>query len=572
MKKDNQIFNIPSTWVWTTLDQIGIISSGGTPSTNQPKFWGGNIGWITPSDMSNFNGKYISKGKRSITQDGLDYSTAKLIPEKSILFSSRAPIGYVVIAKNPLATNQGFKNLIPTPSLNSDYVYYYLKSIKQLAESMASGTTFLELSASKFAQLPLPLPPLDEQLRISSKIDELFSELEIAELTILKVKRQIEIYRHSLLKNAFNGNLTGKWRTDNKSENVLQFIKDVNIYKNNLFEKRNKLWLENSVRNRKPRDFELLHRVVERDLPPIPQQWNWVNLGDICNIVRGASPRPAGDPRYFGGNIPWITVGELTKDDKIYLTSVSSYLTELGRDQSRYILKDTLLLTNSGATLGVPKITNIDGCINDGSVALLDIFDSKLKLYLYWFLKSKTSELRKNSQGAGQPNLNTEIVKNILIPLPSLSEQTQIVQEIEYRYTIIDNLSSIIRDTLLMIEGTRSSILNKAFRGQLVEQNSLEQNAEELLKQISLEKITYLEEQKRANEKRPKKLKNMEDKKTILEILIAANTSMTAKEVWIQSKHKDDIEAFYSELRDISDKILEIKKDTESLLSLRHEN
>jgi type I restriction enzyme S subunit len=103
------------------------------------------------------------------------------------------------------------------------------------------------------------------------------------------------------------------------------------------------------------------------------EAWVWATLDQVSVVVRGASPRPAGDPKYFGGSIPWITVGPLTADEQPYLRAVPETVTEEGRERSRYIEAGTLLLTNSGATLGVPKITLIGGCINDGVAALLDV-------------------------------------------------------------------------------------------------------------------------------------------------------------------------------------------------------
>ena len=138
-----------------------------------------------------------------------------------------------------------------------------------------------------------------------------------------------------------------------------------------------------------------------------PQRWHDRSVKDVAEVVRGASPRPAGDSRYFGGDVPWITVGELTKDGNKYLTTVSTFLTAAGKDRSRFVLPGTLLLSNSGATLGVPKIINIGGCINDGSVALLGI-EEPLKSYLYYVLKSKGKTqafLRRLNQGAARSQI-----------------------------------------------------------------------------------------------------------------------------------------------------------------------
>jgi type I restriction enzyme, S subunit len=123
---------LPDSWVRTTLGELGRIVSGGTPSTNLARNFDGDIPWITPADLSRYTAKYISRGRRNISQEGLENSSATLIPKGSVLFSSRAPVGYVVIAAIPLTTNQGFKNLVLTSSMSSDYVYYYLKANKKL--------------------------------------------------------------------------------------------------------------------------------------------------------------------------------------------------------------------------------------------------------------------------------------------------------------------------------------------------------------------------------------------------------------------------------------------------------
>lgn len=178
--------------------------------------------------------------------------------------------------------------------------------------------------------------------------------------------------------------------------------------------------------------------------------------------MRGASPRPAGDPKYFGGNVPWITVGPLTADLNPYLHSVPQTVTDEGRERSRYIEPDTLLLTNSGATLGVPKITLIGGCINDGVAALLDV-DYPLKLYLLYFLHTQTKKLRGVNQGAAQPNLNTNIIKSIVVPLPPLAEQERIVAEVERRLSVVDELEATVTANLQRAARLRQAILQQAF-------------------------------------------------------------------------------------------------------------
>lgn len=167
----------PHGWVKTIIADIGLVVSGGTPSTKTSKYWGDEINWITPSDLTGYTNKHISFGVKSLSREGLKNSSARLIPEGSILFSSRAPIGYVAIASSELCTNQGFKSLLPAGNISSDFIYYYFKFIKHIAERVATGTTFKEISGRAFSSLPVVLPPVNEQHRIVAKIEELFSEL-----------------------------------------------------------------------------------------------------------------------------------------------------------------------------------------------------------------------------------------------------------------------------------------------------------------------------------------------------------------------------------------------------------
>lgn len=195
----------PKNWQNLQLLDIGTIASGGTPSTKNPNNFGGEVAWITPADLTGYTDKYIYKGKRYLSKIGLKNSSATLLPKGSVLYSSRAPIGYVVIANNEIATNQGFKNLIPnTKIVNSEYVYYFLKSNKDFITSFASGTTFLEISAKRFAKVPIPVPPLAEQKRIVKKIEELFAVIDKNIQKLEHTQQALIQYRQSVLNSYLN--------------------------------------------------------------------------------------------------------------------------------------------------------------------------------------------------------------------------------------------------------------------------------------------------------------------------------------------------------------------------------
>lgn len=162
----------------------------------------------------------------------------------------------------------------------------------------------------------------------------------------------------------------------------------------------------------------------------LPKDWKYYQLKDISEIVRGSSPRPAGSPKYFNGNfLPWITVAEVTSNSKMYLDSTRTALTNEGAKHTRILESGTLILTNSGATLGVPKITKIEAGANDGIAAFLSIKPNYSKKFLYYFLQSKTKYFRERlAPGVGQPNLNTELIGTVDFLCPSLPEQKKIAE------------------------------------------------------------------------------------------------------------------------------------------------
>lgn len=177
-------FNIPISWTFVRLKHISTIIGGGTPKTNVSEYWNGDIPWLTPADFSGYEDMYISGGERYITSKGLNSSPAQLLPINTILYSSRAPIGYVAIAKNIVSTNQGFKSIVPFNTDMSIYLYYCLKTRTDNIVMRATGTTFKEISGSEMGETVIPLPPLKEQERICKKILELSSEISSIEKSL----------------------------------------------------------------------------------------------------------------------------------------------------------------------------------------------------------------------------------------------------------------------------------------------------------------------------------------------------------------------------------------------------
>lgn len=168
-----------SEWKKVKLSELGEIVGGATPSTKREEYYNGKIPWLTPKDLSGYGSRYISKGERSITQEGLNSCSAKILPKVSVLFTSRAPIGYVAIAENEICTNQGFKSIIPNKNTDPLFLFYLLKHNKQRIEAMGSGTTFKEVSGSVMKNIEVDVPEYAEQKCISAilaSIDNLIEQ------------------------------------------------------------------------------------------------------------------------------------------------------------------------------------------------------------------------------------------------------------------------------------------------------------------------------------------------------------------------------------------------------------
>ena len=182
---DSEIpFDLPESWMFARLKHIGEVIGGGTPKTNIDEYWDGNIPWLTPADLSSYEDVYILTGARTITELGLKSSSAQMLPKNSILYSSRAPIGYIAIAANPISTNQGFKSVVPYDFAMSPYLYYCLKARTSDIIQRATGTTFKEISGSEMAETIIPLPPINEQQRILGKATQLLEVLSAIEKSL----------------------------------------------------------------------------------------------------------------------------------------------------------------------------------------------------------------------------------------------------------------------------------------------------------------------------------------------------------------------------------------------------
>ena len=192
-------------WKTCTIADIGTVVGGATPSTKKiENYENGNIAWVTPKDLAGFSGRFISHGERNITEIGLKSCSTQIMPKHSVLFSSRAPIGYVAIANNELCTNQGFKSVVPNENTDYMFLYYLLRYNKEKIENMGSGTTFKEVSGNTMRGIEVTVPEsIEDQKKIASILSTIDDKIERNEAINCNLQEQAQaIYQYMIVENA----------------------------------------------------------------------------------------------------------------------------------------------------------------------------------------------------------------------------------------------------------------------------------------------------------------------------------------------------------------------------------
>ena len=390
-------------WKEVTLSEIGTIVGGATPSTKNTSFYDGNIPWLTPKDLSVNSNKYILRGERNITEAGFKSCSCKMLPKGSVLFSSRAPIGYVAITANDMCTNQGFKSVIPNEETDSEFLYYLLKYNKDNIASQGSGTTFAEVSGKTMKEIEVMVPKeTDDQRRIASILSSLDRKIELNN----KINADLEEMAQAIFKNWFV---------------------DFEPFKDGKF--------------------------VDSELGMIPEGWKVGSLGDMGTIVCGKTPSKA-NSNYYGGDIPFIKIPDM--HGKVFVESSEDRLTEQGSlSQIKKLIPPYSLMVSCIATVGLVSINTKPSHTNQQINTIIPHNKSAL-FYLYQYIKNN-EELLKNMGRGGTTtlNVNTKSFSNIRLFIPSDIALLQFHQIVEGLFKKIElNMQesrtlSTLRDTLL---------------------------------------------------------------------------------------------------------------------------
>ena len=194
--------NADPEWAIGTISDLGAVVGGSTPSKAKPEYYTETgIAWITPKDLSINKSKFISHGEKDITKLGLKNSSATIMPEGTVLFSSRAPIGYIAVAAGEVTTNQGFKSIVPKPEIGTAFVYYFLKHNLPIIEGMASGSTFKEVSGNTMKGVHAVIPDTDTIARFNDFCTPIFAQQRILE----EQNQSLAVLRDNLLPKLMSG-------------------------------------------------------------------------------------------------------------------------------------------------------------------------------------------------------------------------------------------------------------------------------------------------------------------------------------------------------------------------------
>ena len=488
---ENQI-NLPNGWTTATISDVCVaVASGGTPSRAISDYFGGSIVWLTPTEIPKERIAIMSDSKEKITKKGLDKSSAKIIPKGTVLLTSRATIGAVAIAGCEVSTNQGFASLICSQVIHNLYLAYWLWANKDLLQRHAKGTTFKEISKSTLKELSLPLPPVHEQHRIVSKIEELFTKLDAGIEYLKETQTLLKQYRQSVLNYAFEGKLTEKWRKGRDKNTQIQITSSLlESIRNELKESADK----NSIARDKNSKYNLepIKNLDQDKIRSLPESWLLVHIGEICyKIENGTTPLRSNSSNFDSKGIPFIKVENIGRDGRVTLKEDQLRITRKIHEKNfkSKVAPNDVLMNIVGPPLGKIGLVTCDikeANINQNIVVMRPVSGYNPKILLYCLLSPHYYKLMiKISTGVRQSAIRKSHVHRILIPFMCLDEQEIIVNIIENQFSIIDSveklISSLIKKSMLL----RKNILRNAFNGKLISQDPGDEPADYLFKRIN---------------------------------------------------------------------------------------
>ena len=409
--KPHYPFELPKGWKWTTLGEIGEITTGNTPSKDNKEYYGGNIPFFKPTDLEQGIDTKFSNDKLS----QLGFESSRKLPANTVLVTCiGATIGKTGLISVEGSCNQQINAIVPTKSIIPYFLYYACVSeyMQNEIKSNASATTLPILNKGNFSKIAFPLPPLEEQKRIVSEIERWMLFVNVVESGKSDLQKIIIQAKSKILDLAIHGKLVPQ---DPNDEPASELLKRINP--------KAEITCDNPQYGK------------------LPKGWCETLLGNIGNWQSGATPSRLRKD-YYNGDIPWLKTGDL--NDSV-IKSIPETITRKALEETSVKLNPTgsVLIAMYGATIGKIGILALPATTNQACCACVDYMCDKM--FLFYFLLANRKRFVAMGGGGAQPNISKEKITNTHIPLPPLSEQHRIVAKIEELFVHFDKIESSLQ-------------------------------------------------------------------------------------------------------------------------------
>ncbi|MBX9894245.1 MAG: restriction endonuclease subunit S [Nitrosomonas sp.] len=518
---------IPSWWEAASLSDV--ISKLVDGSHNPPVKQG--MGFPMLSAVNINDNKIIFSDYRLISEDAflLEDRRTRIAPG-DVLLTIVGAIGRTAVVPEAISkfTLQRSVAVITPKLIAPKFLMYQFESprIARYFKNNARGTAQKGVYLKTLGSTEIWIPPLSEQHRIVAKIEELFSELDKGIENLKTAQAQLKVYRQALLKHAFEGKLTAQWRAerhakqsvapakagaqplndmdsrlrgndemgggnDEPLETADTLLKRIQQERAQRYQQQLADWEASGKQGSKPKAPKSLPPLTTEEmaeLPELPEGWVYSYLADLGDLGRGKSKhRPRNDPRLFGGIYPFIQTGEVKSANRI-IRQYSQTYSDFGLQQSKLWPTGTLCITIA-ANIAETAFLGFDSCFPDSVVGFSAFKKTIIPEYVDFFIQAARMRIEAYAPATAQKNINLETLENLVVPYCCLEEQRQILDILEERFSVIDQLDQTITTALQQAEALRESILKKAFSGQLVPQDPNDEPASELLARIRVEKV-----------------------------------------------------------------------------------